>query len=143
VIVRFVNIGGIVSHNCLSFLFIVVGLLLYKDKQIFYFTGRPLIHIATTKTDAVGGQSHTSTCSVSSILVVTDITWIKTTASGNEIVIVVGVDGKFSGGTLSDPSLTINNIAKSDEGIYVCRATTRFGTISSEDSVLACKGQFL
>jgi hypothetical protein len=53
------------------------------------------------------------------------------------------VDGKFSGGTLSDPSLTINNIAKSDEGIYVCRATTPFGTVSSEDSVLTCKGQFL
>jgi hypothetical protein len=44
------------------------------------------------------------------------LTWIKTTAVGNEIVNVVVVDGKFSGGTLSDPSLTINNIAKSDEG---------------------------
>jgi hypothetical protein len=40
---------------------------------------------------------------------ITDLTWIKKTAVGNEIVIVVGVDGKFSGGTLSDPSLTINN----------------------------------
>jgi hypothetical protein len=46
------------------------------------------------------------------------------------------VDGKFSGGTLSDPSLTINNFAKSDEGIYMCRATARFGTISSEDKNL-------
>jgi hypothetical protein len=76
-------------------------------------------------------------------LVVTDLAWIKTTASGKEIVNVVGVDGKFSGGTLSDPSLKINNIGKSDEGIYVCRATTPFGTVSSEDSVLTCKGQFL
>ena len=66
---------------------------------------------------------------------------MKKNAAGNEIVIVVGVDGKFSGGTLSDPSLTINNIAKSDEGIYMCRATDRFGT-SSEDSVITCKGQF-
>ena len=62
---------------------------------------------------------------------------------GNEIVIVVGVDGKFSGGTLSDPSLTINNFAKSDEGIYMYRATDRFGTISSEDSVITFKGNFL
>jgi hypothetical protein len=53
------------------------------------------------------------------------------------------VDGKFSGGTLSDPSLTINNFAKSDEGIYMCRATDRFGTISSEDSVITFKGNFL
>jgi len=38
VIVRFfVNIGGIVSHNCLSFLFIVVGLLLYKIKHNILF----------------------------------------------------------------------------------------------------------
>jgi hypothetical protein len=71
------------------------------------------------------------------------VTWIKTTAVGNEIVNVIGVDGKFSGGTLSDPSLTINNIVKSDEGTYVCRATNCFGTTSSEYSVLTCKGQFL
>jgi hypothetical protein len=45
--------------------------------------------------------------------------------------------------TLSHPSLTINNIAKSDEGTYMCRATNCFGTASSEYSVLTCKGQFL
>ena len=73
---------------------------------------------------------------------ITDITWIKTTAADYEIVNVVSVDGKFSGGTLSDPSLTINKIAKSDEGTYVCIAENRFGT-SSEESVLTCKGQFL
>jgi hypothetical protein len=49
---------------------------------------------------------------------------------GYEIVNVVGVDGKFSGGTISDPSLTINNIAKSDEGTYVCRAANCCGTTS-------------
>jgi hypothetical protein len=41
-----------------------------------------------------------------SFLDITDLTWIKKTADGNELVIVVGVDGKFFGGTLSDPSLT-------------------------------------
>jgi len=56
---------------------------------------------------------------------------------------VVSVDGKFSGGTLSDPSLTINNIVKSDEGTYVCRATNCCGATSSEYSVLTFKGQFL
>jgi hypothetical protein len=111
-----------------------------KSNIIFYFTGRPSIHIATTKTDVVVGQSHTITCSVSSISAVTDLAWNKTTRAGNEIVNVVGVDGKFSGGTLDDPSLTINNIAISDEGIYVCRATNRFGITSSKDSVITCKG---
>ena len=53
------------------------------------------------------------------------------------------MDGKFSGGTLDDPSLTINDIAKLDEGIYMCRATNRFGTTSSEDSVITFKGKFL
>jgi hypothetical protein len=61
------------------------------------------------------------------------MSWIKTTTVGYEIVNVVGVDGKFSGGTPSDPSLTINNIAISDEGIYVCRATNRFGITSNVD----------
>ena len=113
---------------------------------LFYFIGRPSIHISPTNVEVVGGQSHTITCSVSSTSDITDLTWIKTTAVGYEIVNVVGVDGKFSGGTLSDdsdPSLTINNIAKSDEGTYVCTATNSFGTTSSEYSVLTCKGQFL
>jgi hypothetical protein len=37
VIIHVVNIGGVVSHNCLSFLFIVVGLLLYKFKHNILF----------------------------------------------------------------------------------------------------------
>ena len=80
---------------------------------------------------------------MSGISDIADISWIKTSATGDKIAIVVGEDGKFSGGTLSDPSLTINNIAKSDEGTYMCRATNCFGTTSSEYSVLTCKGQFL
>ena len=111
--------------------------------MLFYFTGRPSIHILPTNVSIVEGQSHTITCSISSISDITDITWIKTTAVGYEIVNVVDVDGKFSGGTLSDPSLTINNIVNSDEGTYICRATNCCGTASSEDSVLTFKGQFL
>jgi hypothetical protein len=51
----------------------------------------------------VEGQSHTITCSISGISDITGITWIKTSATGDKIAIVVGEDGKFSGGTLSDP----------------------------------------
>ena len=98
-----------------------------KSNLLFYFIGRPSIHISPTHAEVVGGQSHTITCSV----------------VGCEIVNVDDVDGKFSGGTLSNPSLTITNIVKSDEGTYMCRATNCFGTTSSEDSVLTCKGQFL
>ena len=121
---------------------VVRGQNLYKIKFLFYFIGKPSIHISPTHLEAVEGQSHTIACSVASVSVITDVTWI-CSAAGYEIVKVVGVDGKFSGGTLSDPSLTINNIAKSDEGTYVCRATNCFGTTSSECSVLTCKGQFL
>ena len=120
----------------------IVRIFLSLCNELFSFTGRPSIHIAPTNADLVGGQSHTITCSVSSILGVTDVTWIKTTASYDTIINVCE-DGKFSGGTLSDPSLTINNIVKSDEGTYMCRATNFFGTASSKDSVLTCKGQFL
>ena len=111
--------------------------------QTFYFTERPSIHITSINADVVEGQSHTITCSISDISDITGITWIKTSATGDKIAIVVGEDGKFSGGTVSDPSLTINNIAKSDEGTYACIAKHCFGTISSGDSVLTYKGQFL
>jgi hypothetical protein len=114
-----------------------------KSNLLFYFIGKPSIHISPTNVEVVEGQSNTIACFVSSISDITDVTWIKTTVVGNEIVNVAGVDGKFSGGTLSSPSLTINNIAKLDEGTYMCRATNCFGTTSSEYSVLTCKGQFL
>jgi hypothetical protein len=56
---------------------------------LFYFTGRPSIHITSTNTAVVEGQSHTIACSISNILAITDITWFKTSATGNTIAIVV------------------------------------------------------
>ena len=75
---------------------------------------KPSIHITSTNADVVEGQIHTITCSISSISDITGITWIKRSATGDTITIVVCEDGKFSGGTLSDPSLTINNITRSN-----------------------------
>jgi hypothetical protein len=88
--------------------------------------GKQLLNFITCGCES----SHTITCSISSISDITDISWIKTSATGDKIAIVVGEDGKFSGGTLSDPSLTINGIAKSDEGTYACIAKYCFGTTS-------------
>jgi hypothetical protein len=50
------------------------------------------IHITSTNTDVVEGQSHTITCSISGISDITGITWIKTSATGDKIAIVVGED---------------------------------------------------
>jgi hypothetical protein len=53
-----------------------------------------------TNADVVEGQSHTITCSISGISDITGITWIKTSATGDKMAIVVGEDGKFSGGKI-------------------------------------------
>jgi hypothetical protein len=56
--------------------------------MLFYFTSRPSIHILPTNVNIVEG-------SISSISDITDITWIKTTAVGYEIVNVVVWMGSF------------------------------------------------
>lgn len=40
---------------------------------------------------------------------------------------------KYSGGTITNPSLTIKNVQLSDAGNYVCHLSTSFG--NSEDAV--------
>jgi hypothetical protein len=50
---------------------------------------------------------------------------------------------KYSGSTVSTPSLTITNAQNSDEGNYVCYATNLAGTGSSSQTFLDVVGSKL
>ena len=45
-------------------------------------------------------------------------------------------NGKYTGGTTSNPHPTISNFQLSDAGTYVCRATNAAGSQNSDNSVL-------
>ena len=52
-------------------------------------------------------------------------------------------NNKYSGSTVSTPSLTITNAQNSDEGNYVCYATNLAGTGSSSQTFLDVVGSKL
>lgn len=44
---------------------------------------------------------------------------------------IVDCDGKYTGGSLHNPSLTVTNFQSTDAGSYVCYATNAVGISSS------------
>ncbi|XP_071174278.1 neural cell adhesion molecule 1-like isoform X2 [Mytilus edulis] len=85
------------------------------------------------------GNNRTISCTLSGKPSAQDITWYftPTNESKNEIC-PRNNSAKYSGGTISDPSLTILNFQTSDSGAYECSATNAAGTGNSNSSVLTC-----
>ncbi|CAG2211182.1 DSCAML1 [Mytilus edulis] len=85
------------------------------------------------------GNNQIISCTLSGQPSAQDITWYftPTNESKNEICPRNNA-AKYSGGTISDPSLTILNFQTSDSGAYECSATNAAGTGNSNSSVLTC-----
>lgn len=66
-------------------------------------------------------------CIVSADPPVSSITWTRT-INGVTATLNIGSLARFTGGTVSNPSLTILNAQASDEGTYVCSAQSSAGT---------------
>lgn len=54
--------------------------------------------------------------------------------------ITTGLTGKYIGGSLQNPSLTIADFQLDDQGIYKCSASNSYGTRNSSDIVLYLDG---
>lgn len=54
--------------------------------------------------------------------------------------IPTGPAGKFIGGTLQNPSLTITDFQLDDQGIYKCSVSNSYGTRNSSDIILYLNG---
>ena len=66
---------------------------------------------------------------------VTAVTWYKNGAEVNR------TSGRISSGTVDEPSLTISNVTKEDEGSYRCIATTKQGK-TGQTTVLIVLSRF-
>lgn len=99
--------------------------------------GVPVTLIGPDVSVTVGDQV-TVACSVSGYPLSTAISWLKI-ANGIRTNIDVS-QARFSGGTVSNPSLTINPAESSDEGDYQCSATNILGTSQSGTAYLDVLG---
>jgi hypothetical protein len=59
---------------------------------------------------------------------VVDIIWTK----DDKKIDVLGSGGKYTGGSIADPSLTIKAVNSSDKGRYVCCASNSVGNMHSK-----------
>ncbi|XP_062603011.1 hemicentin-1-like isoform X19 [Saccostrea cucullata] len=99
--------------------------------------GLPVTLIGPDVSVTVGNQA-TITCSVSGYPLSTSIAWHKI-ANGVRTEIDTS-QTRFSGGTISTPSLTISPVESSDEGDYQCTATNILGTSPSGTAYLDVLG---
>lgn len=65
------------------------------------------------------------------------VTWQKII---NGVTTTVLISGRFSGATVTNPTLTISNVTLEDEGYYVCFATNSVGNGQSSQCYLDVLG---
>ena len=83
------------------------------------------------------GQSVTLGCTVSANPTHTTVYWRKIV---NGVPQALPTDNRYSGSTVSNPSLTISNLMSGDIGNYKCYATNSVGTGESAQTYLNVVG---
>ena len=102
----------------------------------YYFRGS----YSTSYIIELPGSSVTLGCTVTSNPGHFQVFWRKTVNGQESDINVVNSGGKYSGSTVANPSLTINNAASSDEATYICYATNSVGTGQSTSTSLDVVG---
>ncbi|XP_063420714.1 hemicentin-1-like [Mytilus trossulus] len=89
------------------------------------------------------GSSVVLVCSVTANPVHTTVYWRKIKNGVTTDINVVNSNNKYSGSSVSSPSLQINNVDLNDEAYYVCFATNSVGSGQSSQTFLDVIGGFL
>lgn len=108
--------------------------------MLFCFqTATPNVQIAQNSYSVNLGGAVELVCIVSADPPISSITWTRT-VNGVTSTLNIGSLTRFTGGTVSNPSLTILNAQTSDEGTYVCSAQNSAGTGQSGSTTLSIVG---
>ncbi|XP_063420706.1 hemicentin-1-like [Mytilus trossulus] len=97
----------------------------------------PVVTTPTASYTIYIGDLVTLTCTVTAYPQHTSVYW-QYISSGSSTNVNIG--GRFSGSSISSPSLTISNAQLSDQGTYVCYATNSIGTGQSTQVVMVVTG---
>ncbi|VDI42627.1 Hypothetical predicted protein, partial [Mytilus galloprovincialis] len=101
------------------------------------------VDIGPTYATIINGQNQTISCTVTGIPPATSIIWEFTPNGGTYSRHILGDDsnGKYTGGSVNNPSLTITNCQPSDAGSYKCYALNTVGiSLCINPSVLEYTG---
>ncbi|XP_025101325.1 hemicentin-1-like isoform X2 [Pomacea canaliculata] len=76
------------------------------------------------------GTSLTVTCTLDAKPAVSSVSWwrINSTDGSKSLISLTAIAGRYSGGTTTTPSLTINNLTAADAGFYRCGADNDVGS---------------
>ncbi|XP_033758139.1 hemicentin-1-like [Pecten maximus] len=99
------------------------------SSQVYlYVTGDvPSVTIGSASYSVARGGSTTLGCTISASPSVTSVYWSKVTNGASSTISTTG-NTRFSGGTVSSPSLVISSLATDDTGTYRCNAVNSIGT---------------
>ncbi|XP_063428599.1 hemicentin-1-like isoform X2 [Mytilus trossulus] len=95
----------------------------------------PVVTITQPSYSVNFGGTITITCTISADPAHNTVYWQKVGVSQS-----VTIGNRYTGSTVSIPSLTISNALHSDEGFYVCYATNSVGTGNSQQTFLDVQG---
>ncbi|XP_052058077.1 hemicentin-1-like isoform X8 [Mytilus californianus] len=100
----------------------------------------PTVIIQQPTYSVTTGNSITLVCTVTSNLAVNSVYWQRNIGGTVTTITSTNTNNKYSGSTISQPSLTIFNAAQSDAGVYTCFATNSVGTGQSTTTSLSVTG---
>ncbi|CAG2256290.1 HMCN [Mytilus edulis] len=99
----------------------------------------PIVTVAQTNYPVNYGQSIQLVCTVSATPSHTQVYWTRV-QNTQAVTITTSNTAKYSGSTVSNPSLTINVVDQNDETFYVCYATNAVGTGQSQRTFVDVSG---
>ncbi|OWF35465.1 Hemicentin-1 [Mizuhopecten yessoensis] len=117
-----------------------VGDGLSTTAYLFVTGAIPTASVTQTSYNIDLGQPVTIACNVAGVPDVQSVTWTITKPPSTTSTPIVINAPKYSGGSLSTPSLTIATAALADQGIYKCKATNILGTGESANVYLNVVG---